>query len=119
MYMNLYYILLIILLLVVFVMFMTNSEKYKQYPLICLTNKPVGHLTQPPAITYWKNLLSDSKKRQKIDSTISPNIVGISESNNFPETKSPGDICSEYYKNPVLYCKNNPGKRPCPNHWIF
>jgi hypothetical protein len=92
-----------------------GEEHHKPYDNLCISSGPLGHLTQVPAITYWKNQLSSAKKCQNKKSN---EIFQSVEPVNLAKTIASGDIEADYYKNPVLYCMNNPGKRPCPNNWL-
>lgn len=107
-----------------------DRPTWAPYRNLCLTKNNTGY--HSPAYTWWQNRDDTIKKEYQhcqpnwIGSTqqrcnVKP--LGTSSFKNYPAPRGPSktkahSIATEYYHNPVAYCKKNPTSYPCPNFWI-
>jgi hypothetical protein len=91
----------------------------------CLTKKPYGFPSHQGMINYWKDIpkswgktYAETSIRGDINKvrshTPKNSILGGSN----PAPSNLKSISLGYYHDPVKYCRHNPRKYPCPNHWI-
>lgn len=108
----------------------TKIDKWDTNPFtnLCLTKNNSGY--NSPAYTWWQDRDTTIVKEYK---HCHPNWIASTQQNcsgnkqPLPQIEehtrdlgktSANSIDLDYYHNPKAYCKANPNKYPCPNHWI-
>jgi hypothetical protein len=65
----------------------------------------------------WATEYSEERIRGDIDKVRSNQEPDTVLSGSQPAPAGGSSVHADYYHNPNRYCKENPGKYPCPNHW--
>lgn len=77
---------------------------------------------------YWKDFNKNNAKMYANIEKYNDNVIGRDEEAEEMEVKQDSmrhsartmlpSVPAAYYKDPVNYCKRNPGSYPCPNFWV-
>lgn len=104
---------------------MRSGAPYRYNSLIRM---PYGYGTDRSMMMYFSNYERDMPKQYRDCTTYScrtrkhngmtakPQDSGSRALHSGPTNAR--SISEKYYHNPVEYCRKNPHKYPCPNHWI-
>jgi len=101
-----------------------NNANFATFNNLCLTKDHSGYYS--PAHLSWQNRTASMVAEY---AHCRPNWVSSTQQNcsgsvpqpyeygNYAKTDA-HSISSDYYHNPVDYCKHNPHEFPCPNFWV-
>lgn len=100
-----------------------SSLNLHGYTNTCLTDKPYGFPSHSNMYNYWRDMpkswaVEYSEKRVRGDiNTVRSNQQPLTLNGSNPAATVASGVDPKYYHNPNGYCKTNPSKYPCPNHW--
>lgn len=97
-----------------------SHQKLHQYDNLNYSSKSIGSPGTYNIYKHWKNREDHWKEEySKVNVDVDMNKVkGISSGTLESTETNDRSIDPEYYNDPLAYCKKNPNKYPCPNHWL-